>query len=172
MIQKWLQQGSKRKNEKDKRRLETEKAKERAVEKDAQKESCSAGPATTEQEEEEVDESESEDEELDQEMPQPLPTFEICKHWRNAVTSPKHVPCSVMGEWGCLYLLHELKKNLATNFNSFRSTTGTHVVHCTARRTYSDLFWNCGVSTSASRVKSVVSCSLRTVDWVYEIVHT
>ena len=101
----------KRKKEKEKRKLEAEKLKEKSEEKDS-----SSSPAATAEEtmEEDVLESESEDEDLDEEMLRPLPTFEICKHWRNTVTSPKHVPCSVMGEWGCLYLLHELKKNLAT----------------------------------------------------------
>ena len=63
---------------------------------------------------EEDEESESEEEEMDEEMLTPLATFEVCKHWRNTVTAPKYVPCSIMGEWGCLYLLYELKKNLAT----------------------------------------------------------
>ena len=102
----------KRKKEKEKPKLEAEKLKEKSEEKDAPKDSSgegSSGPAATgveETEEHEVVESESEDEDLDEEMLQPLPTFEVCKLWRNTVTSPKHVPCSVMGEWGCLSLLY------------------------------------------------------------------
>ena len=107
----------KRKKEKEKRKLEAEKLKEKSEDKESPKDSSSSAPAATveETEEDEVVESESEDEDLDEEMLKPLPTFEVCKHWRSTITSPKHVPCSVMGEWGCLYLLHELKKNLATH---------------------------------------------------------
>ena len=106
----------KRKKGKEKRRLEAEKSKEKEGKETSPKDSAQSAPAATaeDDEEDEAVESESDDEELDEEMLRPLPPFEVCKHWRNTVTAPKHVPCSVMGEWGCLYLLHELKKNLAT----------------------------------------------------------
>ena len=118
LIQKWLQTGSRKRRRKKKLKLDSEKAKHEKESKASQDggEVSAEGVSKNDvaPEEDDDDEESESDDELDEETLKPLPTFEVPKHWRNTVTAPKRAPCSVMGERGCLYLLFELKRNLAT----------------------------------------------------------